>query len=736
MRLIKHSIKWMIPQGTWRYRLIWPLLITLHTWIRSKAFRIGLVGFGNNDLLRINTNRFQQQLDEWDEYVNTLDVRECYQKVSLVTILYNRSKEISFFLNAITSQTFLGIIELIVVDDLSPDDSVIKLQNWFDKSASDNNRIELKVIRNSENLGNCHSRNIGVMNATGEIVIIIDSDCLMNKDFIRNHTLAHAINDCTIVIGPHNLETEGLPPDKVLKAYENDLIRANDICNLQNSSSVASFLNCVTRNISIKRSSIPVPLFDPDFSYSIDPESGFGWEDVEMGYRLYKAGARVKYIPTAFTVHISHLSSMTEFIKAQRSLKNFKKLFEKHSELMHVARYWSATTYMDILQWGGTSIVESNSDKQYLENHFDKKKPYPFFIGKSRRLRILSYRWHCPHQYELYKLPHHFTLAVGIGVGLPNKWEYEQRPFPINAEFKHIKDIDPNDYDLAILHFDENVLAFQNTNGVSGSSWGQSFRWFCENIQLPKVAICHGTPQFHGQFTQKYIPHDQIKTIEESRKQLVDYVDDMLIICNSHQAKREWGFRNSKVIWHGFDPAEFPPALYEKGILTLGKSMSERPHYRGYFLYQDVFKNVVGEYLPQGHSVPKPDAYSNMNTNMYAWSKFRNYVDSIRAYSVYFNPTWRSPMPRARGEAMMCGLVPVSANNHDVDMFVKNGVNGFYSNDGDELREYMLFLLKNRNACRKIGHEARMTAMDVFNHDRYLWEWQQTIHQVTGEKHA
>jgi glycosyltransferase involved in cell wall biosynthesis len=79
---------------------------------------------------------------------------------------------------------------------------------------------------------------------------------------------------------------------------------------------------------------------------------------------------------------------------------------------------------------------------------------------------------------------------------------------------------------------------------------------------------------------------------------------------------------------------------------------------------------------------------------------------------------------------MMCGLVIVSTNNHDVDLFLKNGVNGFYSNDPDELREYLLYLLKNPALCQKIGMEGRKTAMDIFNHDRYLKEWEDTINSL------
>jgi glycosyltransferase involved in cell wall biosynthesis len=71
----------------------------------------------------------------------------------------------------------------------------------------------------------------------------------------------------------------------------------------------------------------------------------------------------------------------------------------------------------------------------------------------------------------------------------------------------------------------------------------------------------------------------------------------------------------------------------------------------------------------------------------------------------------------------MCGVVTVNANNHDVDLFIKNGVNGFYSNDSDELREQLVYLMKNPEAVRRIGLESRKTAINVFNHDRYLADW-------------
>jgi hypothetical protein len=292
-------------------------------------------------------------------------------------------------------------------------------------------------------------------------------------------------------------------------------------------------------------------------------------------------------------------------------------------------------------------------------------------------------------------------------------------------------EVDPSDYDLAILHFDENVLAPENTNGVIGTDWGKTFEWFHEHIRLPKVAICHGTPQFYGQYDINYTAPNLMQQIEGERKRLVEFLGNTLVIVNSYQAQREWSFQNSKVIWHGFDPTEFPPATFEKGIVSpFGPLVTSRPHYRGLFVYERVVKGLPPQFAPATLHVPEPDlCYEG---NEYAVGRFQNYVEELRRYSVYFNPTLRSPMPRARGEAMLCGLATVSAKNHDVELFIKNGFNGFYSDDPGELREYLLYLGQNPQAARSIGMRGRQTAMDVFNHDRYLQEWEQTISNLVG----
>lgn len=657
---------------------------------------------------------------------------------TIVSVLYNKEREVNYFLESFISQRYKGEYEIIFVDDCSTDNSVQAVTDFIEK-AKENNRStrvpEIRIFKNTENVGNCTSRNTGIKNAKGDIIVVIDADCIVNKNFLKSHAQSYLFDDYDVSIGPINLETNGREPLEVLSYYENNPHKVEDDSLLQDKINKRSFLNCITRNFSVKRSFITGDLFDPEFSYSKKSSSGFGWEDVEMGYRLYLKGARINYTSDAFSIHVSHPPAIEDKYKPAMSIRNFRKLYEKHPELFYTSRRWTLDTYPKITNWLDSYQIKNNKDREYLDKKFQRFLPPPYYTSKNsgQELKILTYRWHCAHQYEIFKLPYEFTLVTGLETGITNYWEYDRRPLPDNVSFEQFDNINVKDYDLAIVHFDEMVMTPENSNGIITPEmrWGDAFRWFLRNVDIPKVGICHGTPQFYGQYDIDYNKSNLMQPIAEERQKFLDVLGDTLVITNSHQAQKEWNFKSSKVIWHGLDPTEFPLATYEKGILVMGeKAMRNRPHYNGYLLYNEIMRGFPAQYSSEYLSVPEPDkAYGN-NNNYYASSKFNNYVRELGKYSVYLNPTLRSPMPRTRAEAMMCGLATVSAKNHDVELFIKNGVNGFYSDKPHELRDYLLFLCENPETAQEIGEAGRQTAMDLFNHDRFLMDWEKTIKQV------
>jgi glycosyltransferase involved in cell wall biosynthesis len=650
---------------------------------------------------------------------------------SIVTTVFKKEKEINFFLEAALTQNYNGIWEVIVFNDASPDKAEESMDAFV--PLYKNRGVDLTIIKNEENLGQCICRNVGVQLSKGDIIIIIDSDCIMDSTYLANLARLYSFDDCDVVIGPQNIETRERDINIVLAECRNELT-VGKLTAMQDPNNKRSFVNCITRNFSVKKSFITEDLFDAALSHrATDPTTGFGWDDVEMGYRLYKKGARIKYSNSVYTVHINHPPSIEDHASIPlKSMKNYRIMHEKHPEMKYVTRWWSMDTYEKVKKWASSYNIDysKNEDYLFLQNHFKNQIPYIYEPIKRKRLKILTYCWHLPHQYELHKLPHDFTLITDLGTHHCYRWGYSKRPFPDNDTFKKIREINVKNYDLAILHFDENCLHPEYTNNVISENWGLNFKYFVEKLRdIPKIGICHGTPQFYGAYTPNYSGADLMQVIEPARQSLVNYLKDVMVICNSHQAEREWGFHKSRVIWHGFDPAEFPRSMYHKKVMGL-TNMLGRPHYRGFEIL-----NVVNSYLPEqlqvaGVATPEPKNYKEKENNDYAFAKYRNYVDAIREYSIYLNPTVRSPMPRSRTEAMMCGLVTVSYKSHDVDMFIRNGVNGFYSDSPKELAEYIIFLSNDDSALKKVANESYKTAIDIFNNDRYMHDWQETIFRI------
>lgn len=665
-------------------------------------------------------------------------------RVAVVSVLYKKADVIERFIDHVVAQSYPGDISVVLVDDRSPQNDSEIARAYGEKLIAGGvwNR-SVQLFENDANEGNCISRLEGLESVVADIFIVIDCDCLINRDFVAAHVFEHARDDVDAVIGPLNIESWDRDPAALVRELEEDPDRVQREANPQDPVQQDGFLNCVTRNFSVKERIVRrEPLFDVDFAYSSKAGSGFGWEDVEMGYRIYARAGVIRFTDRAFSVHVTHDSSASEAAKINGSFRNFNRLFDKHPEMEFVARRWAVDTYDKLITWAGAAGVDTGSSGQDLERRFrdaaEQQRPLTLsYRPGSRRLRILTYRWHAPHQYELYKLPHDFTLATHIGDnGMVNSWSFDQRPMRDNVRLVPAQEIDPRDYDLAILHFDENVLSPSLCNNVIPGCWGDAFDWLKQVPDLPKVAICHGTPQFAGQYA---LNGDRIHSFDVHEDERVRLVRDLAeaevkVVCNSWQALEEWGFADSRVIWHGFDPQEFPAATHTRHILALGPDR-HRPHYRGAWEHA-LIEARLDPSLKIETAEHAGAALERFQTNAYAVRNFRSYVDRIRQFTAYLNTTLRSPMPRSRGEAMMTGVIPVALANHDVQRFITPGTNGFYSDDPAELADWLNYLFGRPDEVKRISHAARRTAIDVFNHDRYLTGWTHLIKDSIGERVA
>lgn len=272
--------------------------------------------------------------------------------VSVVAVLYNGEATIGRFLSALNGQDHDGPIEVVLVDDCSRDAGVATAEAAAE-AWGEERRITLTVVRNAANLGNCPSRNAGIRAATGEIIVVIDSDCMVNEGFVSAHVAEHR-KGFDIVIGPMGIESRGEDVETLMAALLGSRETVARRMRLQDATALSSAVNCVTRNFSVTRAAVERQdgaLFDERFTYRNAPDTGFGWEDVEMGARLCRAGATISFTWDAISVHISHAASVGDRTKAIGSARNFALLMSLHPELYVDSRDWALGTYNRIRAW-------------------------------------------------------------------------------------------------------------------------------------------------------------------------------------------------------------------------------------------------------------------------------------------------------------------------------------------------------------------------------------------------
>ena len=81
--------------------------------------------------------------------------------------------------------SYEGKKEVIVADDASLDNSISILQVLKTQIESTYPDIKFEIIKNEKNLGFSSNVNLGVKNASGDILILLNTDVVPHKDFLR-----------------------------------------------------------------------------------------------------------------------------------------------------------------------------------------------------------------------------------------------------------------------------------------------------------------------------------------------------------------------------------------------------------------------------------------------------------------------------------------------------------------------------------------------------------------------
>jgi GT2 family glycosyltransferase len=187
--------------------------------------------------------------------------------------------------------------EAIVVLDGDIDESEAVVQAWAD-------RIPVRAIIFSENRGRSAALNAGFAAATGDVLLRCDDDLELQPHHVAGHLARHAAS----TVGVVGLCKNVFPATPYAHAYG----KAAD-ARLRG----AAYAHGVVAwrywaaNVSVTREvAVQVGEYDEDYR-------GYGWEDVDWGFRLHQAGVPVVIAGELEALH--HGAAATTTTRAQRA---------------------------------------------------------------------------------------------------------------------------------------------------------------------------------------------------------------------------------------------------------------------------------------------------------------------------------------------------------------------------------------------------------------------------------
>ncbi|MGB7606368.1 MAG: glycosyltransferase [Lutisporaceae bacterium] len=285
-------------------------------------------------------------------------------KLSVIIPAFNNVEYVHMTLTALKQQrTTFNDWEVLLVDD-SYDNQMSQFETWDFPS--------LRVI-NKEHSGRTDTRNVGITSSLGDILVFMDSDMIVESDFVQSHYEKHQDSNCDILLGKVNhISFEHLEDvrkivyseTQSISEIENYVVGDSylDLTSLLYSNPEVSkrigWICCLFSNCSVKRKAIEKSgLFDTEFI-------GWGLEDIEMGYRFHLNGYSFQHSNQVKNYHVDHATNGDRMLSDMSA--NLKRMYKKHHDnnircyMSFVAGFRSITSFLNEISKEEIEFKEGN----------------------------------------------------------------------------------------------------------------------------------------------------------------------------------------------------------------------------------------------------------------------------------------------------------------------------------------------------------------------------------------
>jgi glycosyltransferase involved in cell wall biosynthesis len=246
-------------------------------------------------------------------------------KFSIIIPVYNRPDEIDELLQSLTKLTYHKDFEIIVIEDgsdLSSEYCIKKYQN----------QLDIKYYY-KENSGPGLSRNFGMQKAIGNYYIILDSDCLLPKQYLTEISDALTDNFTDAFGGPDASHSSFTTIQKAINYAMTSMLTTGGIRGKKN-----------THN-KFQPRSFNMGLSKTAFTRTKGFGSQYFGEDIDLTFRLWENGFETQLIEKAFVYHKRRVN-FNNFFKQTFNFGAARPILNKQHPNTAKITYWFPSVFM------------------------------------------------------------------------------------------------------------------------------------------------------------------------------------------------------------------------------------------------------------------------------------------------------------------------------------------------------------------------------------------------------
>lgn len=232
--------------------------------------------------------------------------------ISVVIPTYNRLDTLEHVLTTLLAQDMEpSQYELLVCDSNSSDGTAEYLAELQSRHPT------VRHLADAYS-GRAAARNAGIAAARGPLVLFNDADILASPDLLSTHLRRHRERTGIAVVGLE-VQVENLAE----YAAKRDRPQARGHLH-PSSRKTLSWLYFLTGNASVRRADLlRAGGFDESFT-------GYGHEDLELGYRLQRLGIEILYEPAAVNYHCQTIAYTDRKEKMRLAGRSTARFYTKH----------------------------------------------------------------------------------------------------------------------------------------------------------------------------------------------------------------------------------------------------------------------------------------------------------------------------------------------------------------------------------------------------------------------